>query len=74
MKQGKQYDVFLSYAVSYDAKLVNDIYWQLSSLEVTSHGKKRKVRLSFTLCDACLTWYSAETRSKIARNCQTSAC
>ena len=44
-KKGVQYDVFLSYAVGTESKLVNDIYWQLSGQEVMSNGKKRKLRI-----------------------------
>ena len=40
-----QYDVFLSYAVATESKLVNNIYWQLSSMEVMSNGKKRKLKI-----------------------------
>jgi len=38
------WDVFLSYRVSTDQKLVQDLYWRLIGMDVVVNGKTRKMR------------------------------
>jgi hypothetical protein len=44
-KKSDQYDVFLSYRVAADAKLVEELWWRLSGFDVVVDGKTRKLRV-----------------------------
>ena len=45
VRAGDQYDVFLSYRVTADEKLVEDLYWRLEGMPVTANGVTRKLRV-----------------------------
>jgi hypothetical protein len=40
-----EWDVFISYRVNSDAKLAEQLYWQLSSTEIADHASTRRLRV-----------------------------
>jgi len=44
-KTGDDYDVFLSYRVAADQKLVGDLYWRLVGMKVMDNGRERNLRV-----------------------------
>ena len=44
-KTGDDYDVFLSYRVAADQKLVGDLYWRLVGMKVMDNGRERSLRV-----------------------------
>ena len=51
--QEAEWDVFISYRVRADMKFVENLYWQLSSTEITDHASTRKLRVFWDKGDAC---------------------
>ena len=44
-KTGDEYDVFLSYRVAADQKLVEELYWRLVGMKVMDNGRERNLRV-----------------------------
>ena len=44
-KTGDEYDVFLSYRVAADQKLVEELYWRLVGMMVMDNGRERNLRV-----------------------------